>query len=600
MKRTLLTSLILVGSLVAPIAAQSPTATKLPDGMVPVITVDGSVSEQNNPLDFFAPATQTLRDLTDAVQKATADPNVDALLVRLESPGWSLAQAGEFRDALMEFRATGKPLVVSADMLNLSSYYVASAGTRIALPEVGGLDLYGMSLSLYYVRDLLAKIGVVADGINTGKFKDAMDPFLRQEMSEGTREQYSLVMNDLFEEVIDAVAAGRGIGKDKAEEILTKGPYSTGDALEIGAIDEATGLDDLMDLVEEDLGKTVTYDWEYVGGKSKTAEAPSLMSLLMGSVGKSAKAGAGKDQIALVYALGPIVDGRADNSNPFTKTRSIASEDFLDLLDEAVEDGNTKALVLRVDSPGGSAIASDRIWTRLARLREKGIPIVVSMGSVAASGGYYISMGADKIFAEPTTLTGSIGVVGGKFTLGGTYEKVGIARQRLSRGAHSDIYGETDVWSAKEKEVLGVLLDDIYDTFTAKAATGRGKTQDEIKALGGGRVWSGKSALANGLVDELGGLSDAIATARELAKAPEAALVEYPKELSLIETIEKLMSGQISMSVSQSTALSGNPLFQTASLLLPPRQLAHLAFMVTAMRDRPTAMLVMPAIPEFD
>lgn len=571
--------------------AQTPTATPTDQATVAVVTLAGSIVERRNPLEILFPTGYTLRDLTTSVTRAAEDPDVAALMVRIENPQWSMAQAMSFRSALDEYKESGKPLYVSADMLSTSSYVVASAG-EIMLPPVGAVDLTGMNFSIYYIADLLGKLGIEAQAVNTGKFKDALDPFLHNQMQEGTRIQMTALLEDYFGAMVDAVATGRDISEEKAREILTGGPYGSTAALTAGAIDRIAYLENLESEIGDDLEREVTFDWEYVDAALPKMEPPNFMSILMGSFGSSARR-TEPDHIAVVYALGPIVDGRRQSSNPFAQEEVIASDDFVDMLDEIGREENLRAIVLRVNSPGGSAIASDRIWNRLETFQADGIPVVVSMGGVAASGGYYISMGADHIVAEPTTITGSIGVIGGKFNLAGTYDKIGISKESLSIGENVGIYSETDFWDEREQAILNELLEYIYEEFTSKAAAGRDMTQEEIKELGGGRVWSGVAALENGLVDELGGLEDAITVARDLADAGDARVIEYPRELTFMELMEKLMTGDIAIT-SRQHAIQQTALYQAAATTLPPEVLNTLLHAVVSMQDRPSAQVLLP------
>ena len=592
--------LVAIVALVGATQAAAPPAPAKPKAIVPVIEVGGDIVERKGPLGFLDTETSTLRDMTEAVRHAAVDPEVVALVVRFDQPGWGAAQAMDFHEALKEFRKSEKPLYAYADSMSLGTYTVATAATEIIQPPVGGLDIYGINLSLYFMKDLLGKLGVEGDVVNTGPFKDAMEPFVSNEMGEGTRTQYTAILNDVFKNACETVAANRKITPEEAQKLLTGGPYTSKDALAKKAIDRVEYLDDLEDgLYGEFKDKDLSLVYDYSAEEQKQKQAPSLMSLIMGAAKESAKKSDTTPKIAIVYAIGNIVEGRVDQSNPFSKENVIASLDFIDVLDEVVEDKGVKAIVLRVNSPGGSAIASDLIWKRLQDIKKSGIPIVVSMGDVAASGGYYISMGADKIIAEPTTITGSIGVIGGKFSLAGTYEKVGLHKQQISIGDNVDIYSETKKWDERERQILNHLLDDVYNEFTSKAAQGRGKTQDEIKAIAEGRVWSGTAAKANGLIDDVGSLDKAITVAREISNSAEARVVEFPRELTFMEFIEKALAGEKTSalgvrSTSALTSLEQNPITQAAATIIPPKHLRQALFIINSLRDKPGVLVAMP------
>jgi len=563
--------------------------------VVPVLTVQGSISERRDPLQIFSKPTPTLRGWTETLRKAQNDPEVDAVVIRFIFPSWGMAQAMDFERAVRELRESGKPVYVSMDAGGIVNYTIATAASEIVMPPVGGLDLYGMNLGLYYFKGMLDKLGIEADAVSEGQFKDAFDPFLREEMSDSTRLQMNELLDDLFGTLRERVAENRAISEEEARDVLTLGPYTSGQAMEAGIIDRLAYFDEFLDSIEEEMGGEVEFDSDYTAAERKKPEMPNLMSLLTGGgFGKTASKDT-EDRIAVVYAIGPIIDGRVDKSNPFLQSDMVASDDFIELIDEVMEEEGVKALVLRVDSPGGSAIASDRIWNRLEQVQASGVPVVVSMGNVAASGGYYISMGADSIVAQPSTITGSIGVIGGKFSLAGTYEKIGVAKQRLGIGPHAGIYSETSTWTDQEEKILGNLLGSIYEDFTTKAARERGMELDELKEVAGGRVWSGVDAQRVGLVDEMGSLHRAVEIARNLGNAGEAKVTIYPKPLTFPEMLEKIMAGEMSAGQGLSIQGASRPeLLALAKEIVPERHLNTLLFAIHAMKNRPAAMTLMP------
>ncbi|MBI5155617.1 signal peptide peptidase SppA [Candidatus Poribacteria bacterium] len=585
-------ALILVGA--APAAAKDDAKDAPAKKIVPVLELDGPVAEVKNPLEFFATPGTTLRGITDTIDKAAKDENVAGLVVKVGAAEMGLAQRTELRDHLMTFRDTGKPLITMFDSTALGGYLLASTGDRIVITPVGSVDIYGMAINMYYFKDLLAKIGASAQVVNTGKFKNAFEPFTHSEMSEGTKIQMGALLGDIGEYVVHEVAESRGMPSGAAQDALWNGPYLSKKALKAGLVTDIAYHSEFLDKYAEE--NNIEYDDEYSASPKKKAESINLFTLFSNVGAKKDKdKGDGDPKIAVVYALGGIMDGRQEE-NPFQQEQVIASDDFIDLLDEVDEEGGVKALVLRVDSPGGSAVASDRIWNRLEEFQKDGVPVVVSMGNVAASGGYYISMGADHIVAEPTTITGSIGVIGGRFVLGGTYEKLGVSKQTLRVGPHSGIIDETRPWNEEEVALIDDLLNDVYDTFTSKVADGRNKSQNEVKELGAGRIWTGKAALKNGLVDELGGLDEAIAKARELAKAPDAPVVTYPRDMTIMELFEKIMSGEVVVNTQAASGPSLPLAFAAlgADQVVPRSHLQVLWTAITLMKDRPCAALLYP------
>lgn len=580
--------LLLAAAFARPAVAQpAPTATPAPAARkAVVVTLDGPIVEQRDPLAFLGAGETTMVDLTETMSDAAKDARVGGMVLYFVRPSFNWAQAAELRDAVGEFRKAGKPVLALGDSFSLQTYLVACAADRVATTPVGGIDIYGMSMDMYFFKDLLGKLGLEAQAVHTGKFKTAMEPFTDNAMSEGSRIQMGALLADLSDYAVDAVAASRKLERDDARDALWGGPYTSARALEKRLVDDVAPLDPLMDDWLAETG--LEADYEY-GADDAKPEMPSLFSML-GSLGKKKEHATptGPRRIAVVYAVGPIVDGYAA-AGPFESEQVVATEDFLDLVAQVLDENDTAAVVVRVDSPGGSAIASDRIWQRLRSLsEEEDIPVVASMGGVAASGGYYISMAADRIVAEPTTITGSIGVVGGRLILGETYRKIGVAKESLTVGPHAGLADETRPWNEAELKLLDGLLVDTYDMFTSRTAESRGKTQDDIRKIAEGRVWTGKAAVGIGLVDELGGLDRAIAVARSLSGEPNAEVIYYPREKTFLEFIEDTMAGQLGAAA---TLKIEDPALSAARETIPARHLATLRTMMTLMSGRQPAIL---------
>lgn len=532
----------MVGSLAA-VALLALPATTSAQGTYARVALEGTIVELNNPYELFGGGAWTLREVTDLVDGAAKDVDVAGLVLEARDLNLSVASANELHDHLAKFRESGKTLIVTADYLDAASYFAFAPADHIVLPPVSGLEVYGLSADLYFMKDMLGKIGVEAQAIHTGPYKNAMESFTHSEMTPATREQTTALVEGIADEIVERVAKARNIDPTKAEQALWGGPYSSRGALEAGLVTDveypATFLDDYA------TSNTVAYDDEYYTPNKPDTPQLDFFSLFSNAAARreASKPATTKAHIAVIHAQGPIVDGRA-SENPLEHEQVIAADDFLDLLDEVMEDGPPSAIVLRVDSPGGSALASDRIWNALRQIRTvEGVPIVVSMGDVAASGGYYIGMAGDWIVAQPTTITGSIGVVGGRLTFGGTYEWIGMNKQSITVGPNAGILDESRPWSAEEVALLEGLLAEVYDEFLTKAADSRSKDVEALRQVADGHVWTGRAALGHGLVDELGGLEQAIVEARRRAKAPNAELQFYPREKSFFEVFEELFSG---------------------------------------------------------
>ncbi|MGF1572014.1 MAG: signal peptide peptidase SppA [Sumerlaeia bacterium] len=577
--KSLLAAFILAGILSTnPLNAQSNPFSRAEDDpttkplMLPVLKLNGMIEERSSPFSFFDESTTSLHDLITILDRAAKDDKIAALAIQVQRPSMGLAQTTELRNALLRFRESDKDLIMLLDVADLRGYYLASAGSEIVLTPVGGLMTYGLSFNLYFFRDMLAKIGLKAQVVNTGDFKNALEPFTNQEMSEGTRTQYTTLMNDLTKHLGNSIGSERGITEDQALKSLFAGPLLAPKAFDEQLITRVEYIDEFLTKYADDHQLELEHDYDPLDKKPQ--EVPNLFSLFS-STGSTRSKTTKAPKIALIYALGNIIDGE-EPEDPFADTSMIASDSFIDLLDEAVQE-NAKAIVIRVDSGGGSAVASDRIWQKLNTIQNTNkIPVVVSMGNIAASGGYYISMGAERIFVQPTTITGSIGVIAGRIVMGDLYNKIGVNRQSISQGENSWLVDETTEYTPEQIAFIETLIMATYEDFTRKAADSRAMTQEQIKALAGGRVWTGLSAIDNGLADELGGLQDAIAFARTLTEdgGDDLPLVEYPKEKSFSDIINELMSGSLSTGKINPSALAGNSLVQWKSIL-PENALLH-------------------------
>jgi protease IV len=370
---------------------------------------------------------------------------------------------------------------------------------------------------------------VKADWMQVGEFKSFGEPFTRTAMSPAFREEIATLLGDNYDMMAEAIAKRQGISIADAKTLIDGGPYSPSAAKAAGLINRIGYADQIEAEVAKSIGiASIKLDSKY-GKKSETVDLSGLagfmkmIQMLSGDGPKKADSGASK--IALIYASGAIMTGKSTSS--IFGEATMGSESVVKHLREAEKDKTVKAIVLRVDSPGGSALASDLIWREVVRIEK---PIVASMSDVAASGGYYISMGAEKIFAEPGTLTGSIGVTGGKFVLAGLMEKLGVATETVTIGKNGTLNSINRPFSETERAAMKRLMDDTYRQFVSKAAEGRKMPFEKLEKLAGGRVYTGRQAQKLGLVDEIGTLDDAIAAARDLAKIP----ADQPTELLVL------------------------------------------------------------------
>jgi len=454
-----------------------------------------------------------LHDLWMNLRKARVDNRVQAVLVRLNLLQCDWAKAAEMRDAILEFRRSGKPVyayIEEAPDFD-KEYFIATACDRIILHPLGWLGVNGIGGHVPFFREALDKLGVKAEFEHVEEYKTAYHMFTEKGFTAPHREEMESLYADLFDQYLEAVAAARGKDRDEVRALIDRGFYQGERAKEAGLVDDCLYEDQVGELLRQDGRKLsrVRFD-EYTRVKA------SSVGLERGR------------KVALIYASGMIMTGESlpQVMGGTTMARWIRT---------AREDASIKAIVLRVDSPGGSSVGSDVIWreVELAR-REK--PVVVSMSDVAGSGGYWISMAATRIVAQPQTLTGSIGVLAGKFSVEGLADKLGITTEKLAYGEKADIFSPFRPFTAAERKVLKDEILWTYDRFLEKAAAGRGLAKEDVDKAGKGRVWTGRQALELKLVDGLGGLTTALGLAKKeagISAEEEVRLVIWPKKRSV-------------------------------------------------------------------
>jgi protease-4 len=499
----------------------------------------GSISEGVSPPGLFGELQRNLHRTIERLDRAADDEDVSAVVLRIRELAIGRGKLNELREAIQRLRRGGKKVYADLQFAMPADYLVASACDQIVMPESGSLLLPGVRAQIMFYKQLFDKLGIKADMMQVGDFKGAAEPYTRSGMSEAFRRQYELVVDDLFDQMVDTIATDRNLPRDDVKRVIDQGLLTADEAKRAGLID----LVAYEDQSHQELGKSLSADSLNIVrnyGRKKVdtdfSGMTGMFKLFELLSGKSSTSRASRaDKIAVVYAVGAIMTGRSQSD--LFGSQSLGSETLVAALKEADEDKSVAAIVLRVDSPGGSALASDVVW-RAVRQCEK--PIVASMGDIAASGGYYIAMGCDKIVAEPGTLTGSIGVVGGKLAMSGLLNKVGLTTDVISRGQNSGLFTSDEPFSDSEREVFRRSMESIYDQFTRKAAEARGMDLERLKELAGGRIWTGKQAQQKGLVDQVGTLGDAIRVARGLAGIAEdddLDLIILPKSKSFFEQL---------------------------------------------------------------
>ena len=482
-----------------------------------VLRVGGDLSEMDpgGVLGPFIEGPPTVRTVVEMLRKAKVDARVTSIILKPSGSGALWGKVQEVRDAVADFRRSGKPVVAFLEYGGEQEFYLATACDKVFLMPTATLDLTGMASYELFLRGTLDKIGAYPDALHIGQYKTAANTLTEHSYTPAHREMAESLNNDLFEQLVRGIADGRRKSEADVKALIDHGPFLPEDALRAGLIDDLAYEDELDDKVK--LGS----------GKIHFLDMNDYRQVSAGSLGLNRG-----PKIAVIYATGVIASGKS--------TGQVAgSETLVEYLRKARADSAVKAIVLRVDSPGGSALASDVIW-REVLLTKNQKPLVASMSDVAASGGYYISMPAHAIVAEPATLTGSIGVVLTKFVIDGTLKKLGMNMEGVSQGKYANIYSPVRPFSPAERARMVENMQATYDAFVEKAAQGRNTTPERIDAIGQGRVWTGRQAKEIGLVDELGGLERAVALAKQRAKIAQDTEVElliYPPKKSFYELL---------------------------------------------------------------
>jgi protease-4 len=516
---------------------------------IAVFRLTGSVTEEpaEETIFFGSSKAVSLKDLVTRLKQAAEDDAVKAVVIQHEGGSVGSAQKEELRQAMAKLRTAGKEVYTHADSLSMSEYVLLSGASRISVVPTGDLWITGLNAELPYLRGLLDKLGVKPDFLTCGAYKSAAELFLRESPSPEADAMENWLLDGLYDTYVKLIAQGRGVDTAKARQWIDGGPYSAEKAKAAGLIDAVEHRQAFEAVLKSKYGQNVVFDKKY--GKKKPPKldfsSPFAVFKIMGDLmgeGQKKKTDK-KGAIGIVYVDGPIMLGGSSGTDPFG-TKAARSSEIRKALDEAAQDDSIKAVVLRVDSPGGSAVASEIILDGTKRLKAKK-PFVVSMGDVAGSGGYYVACASDVIFADESTITGSIGVVGGKFATNPMWKKIGITFKEYKRGANAGIMSSADVFSKDEKEKMQAWMDDIYGVFKGHVTAIRGnRLKKPIDDLAGGRVYTGKQALDLGLVDKIGTLQDAINYVAENAKLTDYEVRIVPEPKNFIERLVEEIAGE--------------------------------------------------------
>ncbi|MFO7880200.1 MAG: signal peptide peptidase SppA [Bacteroidales bacterium] len=461
-----------------------------------------------------------LNDILKGLERAEKDENIEGVYLDLSVVTGGMATLREIRDALADFKASGKWVVCYADMMSQKAYYMATVADEVYLNPQGWMDFRGLSAQVMYFKNALDKLGVEPQIFRHGKFKSAVEPFMSDTMSEANRLQTLTYTTSLWNSMLEAIAESRNISVDELNSYAENLSISDAASVkEYNFVDDLKYKDEVLAIMNKKMDEDPTEKIKFLGmGKYRMSPV------------KVAKKDMSDNEVAVIFAEGNIVMGEGDE-------QSIGGERYAKAIRKARLDDDIKAIVLRVNSPGGSGLASEIMWREIT-LAKKDKPVVVSMGNLAASGGYYIACPADYIYAQPTTLTGSIGVFGLMFTAKELLnEKLGIDVEVVNTNQHADMGNIARSFDQRESEYMQNMVENFYDVFITRVADGRDMTKEEVDEIGQGRVWTGRNAIEIGLVDEFGGLEEAVIKAAKLADLEDYEIGEYPRMKDFMEQL---------------------------------------------------------------
>lgn len=570
---TLSLAVLGVGALVWYLIASRPS---LPDGII--LTADLNRGLAAGPgkdalSEILFGDKPTLRGFLDALERGRDDPRVKALYVQLGQDGLALATVQEVRDAIQAFRAKGKFALAFSESFGefgpgTRPYYLATAFDEIWVQPLGSVGLIGLRAEIPFFRGTLDWLGIQPSFGRREEYKTALNSVTETAMTGPQREETEALLTSMSGQLVRGIAASRRLSETRVGELIDRGPLFAEEARSVRLIDQV-GYHD------ESLAET--------RGRAGADARPVPLSRYLAAAGRPHASG---PKIALIYGTGMIVQGGGDTDS-ISGGETMSARRVARAFREAAQDPDVRAILFRIDSPGGSAVASETIWREVERARERGKPVIATMGDVAGSGGYYIAAPADKIVAQPATLTGSIGVLAGKVVVTGLLDRLGITSEAVTRGANAAMFSPFEEFSPQARARLDAFLDQTYRGFKERVAAGRQMTADQVEAVAKGRVWSGEQAKERGLVDALGGYDVALRLVREEAAIPadgDIELAVFPRPRSALERVLERLSGD------------GEPEAPSSVEILAARVAAMSAALDAALGG--TGMLRMPMVGE--
>jgi len=494
-----------------------------------------------------ADAGPSLRDVLDQIKTVKNGEHYLGLVVYLDMPELSGTQIDAIYKALRDLRDSGKTVVTFAQAYSTPEYVLASAGNTIALQNKGTVELNGMHIEEMYLRGLMEKLGVVPNFIQVGKYKGASEQMMRTGPSESWSQNMDALLDGLYGTMLQRIADGRGVTKEKVEAMIEKS-WTLDDKglIEAGIVDRLAGRD-LIEVTELAFGDDFSWDTE-MGQKSASPMSQAMAAnpmMMFAALMQDPSTKTTGPTILVIHANGAIYSGDSGyGGGGFSSEDSIGSRTIDEMLDDALEDDNIKGVVLRLDSPGGSALASEVMWQSIRSFGEEK-PIICSVGGMAASGGYYIASACDEILVEPRSIVGSIGVVAGKLNLKGLYDLVGISIHTRSRGPNANLFSSVDNFSEEETQKMTDSMSQVYEQFRDRVSTGRGSRLKDLDAVDEGMLFTGTQAVESGMADKVGSLDEAIKLVAEKAELKDGgyAVMELPHPISLATYLESMLSG---------------------------------------------------------
>lgn len=536
-------------------------------------------SDGNQP-SLFGGGGPTLRDALVAIDDVRTDEHVVALFLRLGPMGSAWGRVGDLREAIQAVRDAGKPVHCHFETLDNAGYLLAaSVCDRLSITPAGMLDTVGVAAQVFYARSMLESLGIQADILQVGTFKGAAEPLTRDAMSEETRESLGALLDTLEASLVSGISGGRHVSEADAQTALDAGPYDSASALAAHLVD-AVEYDDEARTHAREAATATRNRLVRLGPAPEPITLGEILDALSGTPQDEEPEG---EHIELVYLEGEITDAETNGGGG-----TGAVEPFVAEMRRLADDESVRAVVLRINSPGGSALASDRMWQSVDLVSAR-IPVIVSVGDMAASGGYYIAVAGDEILAHPSSIVGSIGVVGGKVSIASGLDRIGVHPETLTRGRHAAWSTLTTTFSDEERVIIQGMMDSTYERFVSVVVRGRGRDWASIEAVAQGRVWSGADGLERGLVDGFGGLGTAIAHARQRAGLGEdVPIVEWPEPRTMLDLLAE------SAGADPEGADAATRLRTMAAELAVPSPLRPLASLATVLGDRPHVAVSMP------